>query len=152
MSDRKPMLQIVRGLPGSGKTTLAVERYYNLLRLETDMFFTRGGTYTFTMELNEKAVKWFGEAVRAVADTGMDFVVTGVFTAHTERLGDVIEVGLSHGYDVWVKTLTEDHGSVHGVPNEHLTAMAESFVTDNELERIFAPKGVKFGLMPQTSR
>ena len=57
--NNKPRLQIIRGLPGSGKTSLAIDRYSHLLRIETDMFFMRKGKYTFTLDLNKKAVKWF---------------------------------------------------------------------------------------------
>lgn len=146
---QRPRLQIIRGLPGSGKTSLALDRYSPLMRIETDMFFTRGGRYTFTLDLNKKAVKWFNKTVRDLCKTGMDFVVTGVFAAHTERLANTISAGVDYGYDVYIKTLTKNYGNIHEVPEEHLKAMRDGFVSERELKHIYRAKGLHFGLMPR---
>ena len=146
---QRPRLQIIRGLPGSGKTTLAVKRFANLMRLETDMFFSRKGQYRFTKKLNKEACDWFLDMVDDFCFRGFDFVTTGVFAAHTERLDKVIEAGLVYGYEVYIKTLTTDFGSLHGVPQEHLKAMAEAFVSERELKRRYGKyTRVHFGLMP----
>ena len=145
----RPRLQIIRGLPGSGKTTLAVQRYSHLLRLETDMYFSREGKYVFTMDLNKRAVKWFNSAVRRTASTKMDFVLTGVFAAHTERLERAIRMGLDNGYDVWVKTLTKNYGNIHGVPKEHFDSMQKAFVSERVLRKAYMGEPrVHFGMMP----
>ena len=144
----RPRLQIIRGLPGSGKTTLAVERYSHLMRLETDMFFARLGKYTFTLDLNRKAVQWFNKTVRDCCKAGMDFVVTGVFAAHTERLEKTIQTALDLGYDVYIKTLTKNYGNIHNVPKAHFDSMKASFVSERRLRcRLRHLKGVHFGLM-----
>lgn len=145
----RPRLQIIRGLPGSGKTTLALKRYPNLLRLETDMFFSRQGEYRFTPALNKKAVEWFNDAIELNCATGMDFVVTGVFAAHTERLSHAINCGCMYGYDVFIKTLTSQYEGTHGVPQEHLDAMCADFVPERELKRAYSGWcNIHFGLMP----
>ena len=149
MKNKRPRLQIIRGLPGSGKTSLALDRYSHLMRIETDMFFTRSGKYVFTLELNKKAVKWFNKTVRDMAKTGMDFVVTGVFAAHTERLANTISTGLDYGYDVYIKTLTKNYGNIHNVPEEHLKAMRNGFVSERKLKQIYKSKEIRFGLMPR---
>ena len=148
----RPRLQIIRGLPGSGKSTLALDRYSNLLRLETDMFFTSGGRYTFTLPLNAFAVKWFNRTVEATLRTGMDFVVTGVFAAHTERLDKTIEAAQERGYEVWVKTLTSRYGDVHGVPKPHYATMKHVFLSDRRLRQLYSgTPNLHFGLMPKTA-
>lgn len=144
----KPRLQIIRGLPGSGKTTLAVKRYPHLMRVETDMFFTIGGEYVFTLARNRKAVRWFRDMVDKLCSAKMDFVVTGVFAAHTERLDEVVLTALKHGYDIYIKTLTSDFGNTHNVPKSHLDSMRRDFAPNHELLMRYGPT-VIFGLMPK---
>lgn len=144
----RPRLQIIRGLPGSGKTTLALKNFSHLMRIETDMFFSRGGKYVFTLDLNKQAVKWFNKTINNFAKTGMDFVVTGVFAAHTERLEKTIQAGLDNGYDVYVETLNTDFGNIHNVPQEHLDAMKAAFISERELKSKYkGNKRVHFGVM-----
>lgn len=146
--ERKPRLQIIRGLPGSGKTSLALDRYSHLMRVETDMFFSRCGKYVFTLELNKKAVKWFNKTISTFCKTGMDFVVTGVFAAHTERLEKTIQAGLDNGYEVYIKTLTSNYGNIHNVPQAHLNAMKLCFVPEKRLKDKYSDRqDVHFGLM-----
>ena len=90
--------------------------------------------YVFTPELNRRAVAWFEETVCDCAYEKFDFVVTGVFAAHTERLEYCIRQALNFGYDVYIKTLTSDFGNVHNVPRAHLEAMKADFVPEKELK------------------
>ena len=90
MEKSRPRMQIIRGLPGSGKTTLALKRYSHLLRLETDMFFYSQGAYRFSKCRNERAVRWFLDEIEMLCMNKVDFVATGVFAAHTERLAETI--------------------------------------------------------------
>lgn len=145
----RPMLQIIRGMPGSGKTTLAVKRYPHLLHFESDMYFTRAGRYKFTKKRNAEAVDWFLTNVSNVANFDkIDFVITGVFAAHTERLQHCIDQALLNGYEVYIKTLKNDFGNIHNVPKAHLDAMRAAFVSDRELkEKYKGCKRIHFGLM-----
>ena len=148
MTRSRPRIQIIRGLPGSGKTTLALKKYPHLLRLETDMFFYSKGAYRFSMKRNEMAVEWFLSEVDLLCSCKVDFVATGVFAAHTERLQETISMALDNGYDVYVKTLTTQYKGIHGVPKEHFDAMKASFVPDDELRNFYRKNHrVHFGLM-----
>lgn len=148
MQNNRPRLQIIRGLPGSGKTTLALKRYFNLMRIETDMYFSREGEYKFTLPLNAQACRWFLKAVENFCLQGFDFVTTGVFAAHTERLSAVIDTALQNRYEVYIKSLSTNYGSVHGVPKEHLDSMRKSFLPEKELRKMYKDEPhVHFGLM-----
>lgn len=127
------------------------------MRIETDMFFTRKGEYVWNPQLNRRGVYWFNKTVRDMAKTGMDFVVTGVFAAHTERLMTTIATGIANGYDVYIKTLSGSYGDVHNVPKEHYESMKRCFVSDKALRGAYNPDvkehgQVHFGLMPVTKR
>ena len=150
MKQIKPRLQIIRGLPGSGKTTLALKRYPHLLRLETDMFFYSQGAYRYSKSRNEHAVLWFLDEIEMLCRNMVDFVATGVFAAHTERLRETISRALKWDYDVYIKTLTTQFKGIHAVPEEHFNAMKESFVPDRQLRQLYPSWGfpqIHFGLM-----
>ena len=149
----RPRIQIIRGLPGSGKTTLALKRYPHLMRIETDMYFNRRGAYRFSMENNRKAVEWFHEEVESMCYAGLDFVVTGVLSAHTERLDEVIDTASALGYEIYIKTLTSHFRTIHGVPKEHFERMEKAFCTEKKLKTKYENnKRVHFGMMPTKYR
>lgn len=150
MKQNRPRLQIIRGLPGSGKTSLALKRYSHLMRVETDMYFYREGAYRFTLDNNKKAVEWFNKEVETLCRQGLDFVVTGVFAAHTERLVNTINCGRKYGYDIYIKTLTTQYKGIHAVPKAHYNAMKESFISDKTLRQMYQlwdSQTIHFGLM-----
>lgn len=145
----RPRLQIIRGLPGSGKTTLALRRYPHLLRLETDLYFYSKGAYRFSLYRNAEAIEWFKDEVDNLCMRDIDFVVTGVFSAHTERLDYVIKVALDYDYEVYIKTLKTQYEGVHGVPKEHFESMRAAFLPERTLRKMYVgDPSVHFGLMP----
>lgn len=70
---------IVRGLPGSGKSTFAKARYPEAVHCEADMFFELGGEYRFDPKRLNQAHAWCqGRAIQALQD-GRDVVVSNTF-------------------------------------------------------------------------
>jgi len=127
------VLYIVRGIPGSGKSTFAktlVNKDY--CHKEADMFFVDGdGSYNFEPSKIKDAHKWCQEE--------MDFlmrlehspvVVSNTFTQEWE-MGPYFELAKTYGYKVFSIVVENRHEGTneHGVPDEVLTKMRERFET-----------------------
>jgi len=139
-------LQIIRGLPGSGKSTYAHKHWPNLLKLEFDYYCMRGGVYEWGVKRNEEGQRWLFNAITSVMAQGIDFVVCGVFSGNAEDMGRVLKAAEAFGYEVRVRTLTGNFGNIHGCREEDLVRMREGFKeTDALLERM---SGIGVGDMP----
>ena len=51
-------LVIVRGVPGSGKTTFAQDKFTNHVYLSTDEYFTEDGEYKYDQKKLNDAHEW----------------------------------------------------------------------------------------------
>jgi predicted kinase len=125
------ILYIVRGIPGSGKSTFAktlVKKDY--CHKEADMFFVdRDGNYNFEPSKIKDAHSWCQEE--------MDFlmrlehspvVVSNTFTQEWE-MEPYLELAKTYGYKVFSIVVENRHGGVneHNVPEEVLTKMRDRF-------------------------
>ena len=130
-----PILTLIRGLPGSGKSTYAKENYHCLI-LEADMFFEKNGGYKYDPSLSSVAHGWCKSAMQGALVNGMDVAVTGTFVKN-EQLEDYIQVAKTANNDVTVNIIrmTTDYGTIHRVPESVLARMRDSFES-NEFEKI----------------
>lgn len=118
-----PKLTLIRGLPGSGKSTYAAT--VPGLRFEADQFFEDlHGNYKYDINLISVAHDWcFSNTVKALR-CGYDCVVANTFTKMWEldryldiprMLPDVI---------VEVIEMRTQYKNIHGVPEDKLKQMA----------------------------
>lgn len=111
-------LTLIRGLPGSGKTTLAKQMYPSL-HVEADMFFQRDGKYQYNAARIRDAHIWCQSVTRFALGYGADVVVSNTFTTlkeiepYLKMTNQTLEV---------IKCVGE-FGSVHDVPEETLAKM-----------------------------
>lgn len=130
-----PRLVIIRGLPGSGKTTMAI-RYRNegYEHFEADQFFSLEGEYRFDEGKLPEAHAWCLQQTRDQLAAGEYVVVANVF-ATIEDVRPYVELGVEY-------QITEATGkgkSRHGVPDAVLKRMKAMWVqTDVLLERFKA--------------
>ena len=109
-------LILVRGLPGSGKSTYA--KTLGMIHFEADMYFERNGEYEYNPRELSKAHSWCQYKVKEYLDSGMNVVVSNTFTQLWE-----MDPYLEMGHDVEVIEMTEMYGSIHNIPDDKLEAM-----------------------------
>jgi len=118
-------LTLVRGLPGSGKSTyarkLGLENHF-----EADMFFEKDGEYKFDPSKIKDAHEWCQSQTRAALKKGESVVVSNTFTQHWE-LKPYLDMAKELGAEVKVIRMTTDFGNIHGVPEAVINNMKERF-------------------------
>lgn len=119
-------LIIIRGLPGSGKSTMA-QGYVmaGFKHFEADMFFVDAhGNYNFVPSNIKHAHQWCQDQVRKALVEGYDVVVSNTFTQKWE---------MQPYLDMMPNpTILEAKGSwknVHGVPDEVIAKMRARWET-----------------------
>lgn len=125
-SKKKHKLVIVRGLPGSGKSTYAKNNYPDTFRVESDMYHVRNGVYTFDTHAYNKREHWVKNTIRMALCGGMD-VVTSCVYGHAKKIQALKELADEFNADLEVIRLTADYGNVHNVPESVLKDMREHF-------------------------
>lgn len=117
-------LTLVRGLPGSGKSTYA--KGMKALHLEADQFFEDGlGYYKFDPKLLSVAHDWcYSNTVKALK-CGFRVVVSNTFTKMWELERYLSIPSLIDGVSVSVVEMKTQFETIHGVPEEKLKQMAE---------------------------
>jgi tRNA uridine 5-carbamoylmethylation protein Kti12 len=121
-------LIIVRGIPGSGKSTYAK----NLMKLlgtepehfEADMFF--GKEYKFDYKYLSDAHKWCQAQTAFALFNNKDVIVSNTFIKNKE-IKPYYEIALRYEVDFEIFNLMTEYGSIHGVPVEVIDKMRNNF-------------------------
>jgi predicted kinase len=122
-------LYIIRGVPGSGKSTKAREllaKNPKLKHFEADMFFERSGPYKFNPAKIKDAHHWCQNEVRTSLKEGHSVIVSNTFTKIWEMVA-YIQMAKENGATVEVLTLDGGYENVHGVPKEKVQEMRDRF-------------------------
>lgn len=123
----KPNLIILRGLPGSGKSTFAelLQVQMGYLHVETDMYFSEIG---FDPRLLSEAHKWCQNYVFSVLKHGGNVVVSNTFTQEWE-MDPYISYCKDRGLSYTVIIVENRHGneSIHDVPEATMQKMRNRF-------------------------
>lgn len=117
-------LTLVRGLPGSGKSTYA--RSLGVMHLENDMFLISHGEYKWSREAARKAHARCVMSARSFMESGADLVVSNTFVK-TRDMKAYRKAAEDFGYQVEVHTCRGNYGSIHNVPETDLQRIANSW-------------------------
>lgn len=129
----KKVLILIRGLPGSGKTTFAQaisEGKYPVFEID-DYFTDDHGNYSFRFDENHIAYKQCIENVEAtMRKNHSKIIVANTFTMEWE-LEPYLRLATEHKYTAHVVVMENRHGNrnVHSIPEEHIQRMREKFRT-----------------------
>ena len=131
MNDLK--LILVRGLPGSGKSTIARSLSDGTWtrHLETDMYWinTITGEYEFVPERIKDAHLWCQKGVDHILNQGYSVAVSNTFTQKWE-LQPYFEIAKKYGIIPQVILCQNQFKNIHNVPEEVLVKMKDRFEYD----------------------
>jgi len=129
-------LFLVRGLPGSGKSTFATHIWNEYSVCEADKFFyDKEGNYNFEPSKIKDAHAWCKNEVETrMKDHQLnpqyypEIAVSNTFTQEWE-MKDYYELAEKYGYKVVSLIIENRHGgkNVHGVPDDKLEIMKNRF-------------------------
>ena len=132
-------LIILRGLPGSGKTTVAkqiVDGARDAIICSADSYFMEDGKYVFRQEELKQAHNACQMSVMRAMANGIAVVVVDNTNIKRDDMRPYVEMALNHGYEVSIRTIggmtpkdieTYLKRQVHGVPQEKVEKMAHEY-------------------------
>ena len=124
-------LILLRGLPGSGKSTFAKSISHAAVgHIEADMFFMKEGEYKFDASRLKDAHSWCRDTVEDWMNPfGFEtIIVSNTFTQEWE-MEAYYKLAEQYGYVVTSLIVENRHGGVntHGVPDDKLEQMRNRF-------------------------
>lgn len=115
-------LIIIRGLPGSGKSTYAKTHFPGAVHLEADMYFCKDGEYKFDPKELGKAHAWCQTSTKNALSYGRGVVVTNTFIEKWEFV-KYLTMADDLCIPIEIIELQTQFGSIHGVPPEKIETM-----------------------------
>jgi len=122
-------LVLIRGLPGSGKTTHAL-KYASIgyAHHEADHYFERYGVYDFDPSKIQKAHADCLAKTVASLRAGINTVVANTFCQQWEAQ-PYLDAAKALGIPVWVVECQDSFGSIHNVPAKVIDKMRKRWET-----------------------
>jgi len=120
-------LILIRGLPGSGKTTMAKEllKVLDAVHVEADMYWLdKDGNYNFDPKCLHQAHSWCQTIADEGLSLGRNIIVSNTFTTKKE-----MKPYLNMDYDsIAIFEAKGKYKSIHNVPKETIKKMKDRWV------------------------
>lgn len=121
----RPVLTLIRGLPGSGKTTFA--KTFRVVHLEADMYFTDPqGNYNFDPLLLKDAHLWCLQQSELHIKNGENVVVANTFVRQWEMQA-YRQLAKTYNARLTVKTCIGKYKNTHGVTQQTIDKMKKNW-------------------------
>lgn len=125
---------LIRGVPGSGKTTLAFFLLDSMAGLskvmcsaDDFMLSELDGQYQFDPSKLGECHRMCKDIVSTSASLGVDVIMVHNTFAQNWEMKPYKEIARKHGYKVCVVRCENQYGNAHGVPNEKVALMLNRF-------------------------
>ena len=122
------VLYIVRGIPGSGKSTFAKQLTSNVFEAD-HYFYDNDGNYNFIPSEIKEAHKECQQFVRYAMESSIfKIAVSNTFTQEWE-MQPYLDMAKENGYTVFTVVVENRHGgkNVHNVPEDKIQMMKDRF-------------------------
>lgn len=118
---------LIRGVAGSGKTTMAKQQFPDHEHFEADMFFEKEEGYCYDASLIKDAHEWCNEKTAEALKQGKNVVVSNTFIR-------IWEMNPYFNMNVPVRVLVAEgnYDNIHDIPKEKVERMKERFEPFNK--------------------
>lgn len=124
-------LYLIRGCPGSGKSTYAkaLAKARDMHHYEADMYFVDAdGNYNFDVTQLGNAHRWCEGSVRVTLQTEDFVVVSNTFTTWKE-ICPYYKIAMDSAALLSIVNMTHHYGNVHDVPQQTLDKMKARYAS-----------------------
>ena len=132
------VMYIIRGVPGSGKTSLAEILERDLLAIvceADDYFYNEDNEYVYDKSQINEAHKYCFDKVHKTMMKRGNVIISNTSSEEWE-LQKYIDLANDFGYDIQIITLQSTFSNIHDVPREVLDKFDKKFVYKKfDLER-----------------
>lgn len=119
-------LILLRGIPGSGKSTIAhalMAMHNDAEHYEADQYFMKDGEYKFKKEELGHAHDWCHMQVSNAIKFGVKTVIVSNTFLQLWEFEEYLLEAMAYGYDIQVLDCQSTFKDIHGVPQETLEKM-----------------------------
>lgn len=133
---KKADLILIRGIPGSGKSSLYETKFKNkgYKHVEADMFhINKDGEYKYNPDNVKNGHMWCQKRTRELLESGKKVVVSNTFVKEFE-MKFYFNLAEELNKSIQVIRMTTQFKSIHNVPEKSLNKMKKEFIdVDNEI-------------------